>query len=146
MSRRMLLVLASAGMLIVSACSGGTATSAPAASAPAASEPAASEPAASESAAGGGAACAPSTETGTVAATIANFAFEPATITAKVGDTVTWTNNDTTGHTATVESDQACTTETLASGASGGIVFNTAGSYPYICKIHPTMKGTVEVS
>ena len=25
-----------------------------------------------------------------------NFSFQPATLTVKVGDTVTWTNNDTT--------------------------------------------------
>ena len=52
-------------------------------------------------------------------ATMANFAFNPATITAKVGDVVTWTNNDTTAHTATVKSDETCTTENLASGATG---------------------------
>ena len=30
--------------------------------------------------------------------TIANFAFAPQTVTVAVGDTVTWTNNDTTTH------------------------------------------------
>lgn len=142
MSRRMLLAVASAATLIVAACGGGAATGAPAASQPATSE----APAASESAAGGGAACAPSTEAGTVQAVIADFAFDPATINASVGDVVAWTNNDGTGHTATVDSDESCTTETLAGGATGAIVFNTAGSYPYHCKIHSNMTGTVEVS
>ena len=142
MSSRMLFAVASAAMLIVAACSGGAATSAPAASVPAASAPAASEPAESSS----DAACAPEPGPGAVQAAIANFAFDPATIDASVGDVVTWTNNDTTGHTATVDSDQTCTTETLAPGASGGIQFNLPGSYPFFCKIHPNMTGTVEVS
>jgi plastocyanin len=146
---RTILALGSAMVLILSACGGATA-SAPATAAPAsevpASEAPASEPAASESAAAGGAACAPSAEAGTVTATMANIAFEPASITASVGDTITWTNNDSAQHTATVTSDPTCTTETLSDGASGGIVFNTAGSYEYFCKIHPTMTGTIEVS
>lgn len=149
MPRTLSLAVAAALLLIVSACSGGTpASPAPASEAPAspASEaPASESPAASESGAAAEA-CAPSTETGTVTATIANFAFSPATITAKVGDVVTWTNNDSTPHTATLTSDASCTTENLANGASGGIMFGTAGSYDYFCKIHPNMTGKVEVS
>ena len=151
MSRTLSLAVSAALLLIVSACSSGTATSpapasqAPSVEAPASESPAASEPAASESGAATEA-CAPSTDAGAVTATIANFAFSPATITAKVGDVVSWTNNDSTAHTATVKSDGTCTTENLANGASGGIVFNTAGSYDYFCKIHPTMTGKIEVS
>lgn len=151
MSRTLSLAVAAALLLIVSACSGGTATSSAPASQPAATDapasesPAASEPAASESVAATEA-CAPSADAGTVTATIANFAFSPATITAKVGDVVSWTNNDSAAHTATVKSDATCTTENLANGASGGIVFTTAGSYDYFCKIHPNMTGKIEVS
>lgn len=151
MCRTLSLAVAAALLLIVSACSGGTATSPAPASQPAATEapasesPAASEPAASESGAATEA-CAPSTDAGTVSATIADFAFSPATISAKVGDVITWTNNDSVPHTATLKSDATCTTENLANGASGGIVFNTAGSYDYFCKIHPNMTGKIEVS
>jgi plastocyanin len=78
---------------------------------------------------------------------IANFAFDPAAITAKVGDTITWTNSDSTGHTATVKDNDACTTTTLGQGASGSITFTAAGTYDYFCKIHPTtMTGTITVS
>lgn len=151
MSRTLSLAVAAALLLIVSACSGGTAASpapasqTPSSEAPSSEAPASESPAASESAAGS-AACAPSTDAGTVTATIANFAFSPATITAKVGDVVSWTNNDSAPHTATLKSDATCTTDNLANGASGGIVFNTAGSYDYFCKIHPSMTGKVEVS
>jgi plastocyanin len=146
---RTILALCAAMVLILTACGGATAsapaTAAPASEAPASEAPA-SAPAASESAAAGGAPCAPSSETGTVTATMANIAFNPASITASVGDTITWTNNDSAQHTATVTSDPTCTTETLSNGASGGIVFNTAGSYEFFCKIHPSMTGTIEVS
>jgi plastocyanin len=152
MTRTLPLAVAAALLLIVAACSGGTTTSSAPSAAPSSAAPA-SEGAPSESAAasesaagGGGAACAPSTTTGTVAATIANFAFSPATITAKVGDVVTWTNNDTTAHTATLTTESSCDTGTLAPGASGGIQFNVAGSYDYMCKIHPNMTGKIEVS
>lgn len=147
---RTILALGSAMVLILSACGGGATASAPATAAPASQAPAseapASAPAASGSAAAGGAACAPSSEAGTVTATMANIAFNPTSITASVGDTITWTNNDSAQHTATVTSDPTCTTETLSNGASGGIVFNTAGSYEFFCKIHPSMKGTIAVS
>ena len=136
---RTILVITSAMVLILSACGGGATATAPAA-------PASEAPAASGSAAAGEAPCAPATEAGTVTATMANIAFDPASITASVGDTVTWTNNDSAQHTATVKSDPTCTTETLANGASGSIVFNVAGSYEFFCKIHPTMTGTIEVS
>jgi len=154
MSRTLSLAVAAALLLIVSACSGGTAASpAPASQAPSSEAPSSEAPSseapASPAASDSGAAteaCAPSADPGTVSATIANFAFSPATITAKVGDVISWTNNDSAPHTATVKSDATCTTENLASGASGGIVFNAAGSYDYFCKIHPNMTGKIEVT
>jgi plastocyanin len=59
---------------------------------------------------------------------------------------VTWTNNDTLQHTATVKSDPSCTTPILDGGASSGITFTQAGTYDYACKIHPQMTGTIEVT
>jgi plastocyanin len=142
---RTILALGSAMVLILSACGGGATATAPA-SAPATAAPASEAPAASESAATGEATCAPSTEAGTVTASIAGFAFDPASITAKVGDVVAWTNNDSTAHTATVKTETTCSTANLNNGETGAIVFNVAGSYDIFCKIHPTMAGKVEVS
>jgi plastocyanin len=157
-------------LFIVAACGGGTATNAPAAAsasqAPAgeasasaaggeaspsaaggeASPSAAGGEASPSAAAGGGAPCAPSNTAGTVAVKIANFAFDPAQVSAKVGDTVTWTNNDSTGHTATVDGNETCTTTTLENGASGSITFTQTGSYDFHCKIHPNMTGKIEVT
>src|SRR4051812_37207134 len=44
-----------------------------------------------------------STVTGQNAVTIQNFAFSPATLTIKVGDKVTWTNQDSAPHSATAD-------------------------------------------
>jgi len=151
MSRTPLLAATAAILLIVAACSSsGTATSAPASAAPSVAAPsesaAASESTAASESSGGAAGCEASTETGTVAATIKGFAFSPATITAKVGDVVTWTNNDSTGHTATMKADGSCTTPTIAAGSTGSIKFTAAGTYDYFCKIHPNMTGQITVS
>jgi plastocyanin len=74
---------------------------------------------------------------------IANFAFSPATVTVNVGDRVTWTNHDSTAHTAT--SGSAWSTGDIAPGSSKSITFSRAGTYDYICAIHPTMTGQVVV-
>jgi plastocyanin len=134
-------------VFIAAACGGGTATSAPQSQAPASPASAAPGSQAPASAPAAGAACAPSDNAGSVAVKMANFAFDPATVTAKVGDTITWTNTDSTGHTATIKGNDACTTPTLAKDATGSITFSQAGTYDFFCKIHPTtMTGTITVS
>jgi plastocyanin len=76
------------------------------------------------------------------AVTIEGFAFSPATVTVSVGDSVTWTNNDGTAHTAT---GSGFDTGNIAGGASGSVTFQSAGSFDYACSIHPQMTGTVVV-
>ena len=76
---------------------------------------------------------------------IVNFAFSPGTLTIKAGTTVTWTNNDSTTHTVTLD-DGSCDAGQVKAGSTGSLTFGVAGTYPYHCAIHPTMKGTVVVS
>jgi plastocyanin len=75
--------------------------------------------------------------------TISGFRFSPETVTVNVGDTVTWTNRDGQAHTAT--SGSAWSTGDIAGGKSKSITFRTAGTFDYICAIHPTMTGTLVV-
>jgi plastocyanin len=77
--------------------------------------------------------------------TIQNFAFAPPTINVNAGDTVTWTNRDSTAHTATGNGG-SFNTGVLKKGQSGSHTFAKAGRFAYICAIHPNMKGTVVVS
>ena len=75
---------------------------------------------------------------------IAGFAFDPATVTIQVGNVVTWTNQDNVPHTATA-SDGSFDTGQLANGAFETVTFNSAGTFDYVCSIHPQMTGSVVV-
>jgi plastocyanin len=75
---------------------------------------------------------------------IKDFAFGPTTLTVKVGDTVTWINNDVTGHSATAD-DGSFDTGVMSQGESGSYTFTEAGTYGYHCTPHPNMKGTIIV-
>lgn len=75
---------------------------------------------------------------------IQNFAFSPATITVKAGDSVTWTNKDLVGHSATAD-DKSFDTGVLAQNESETVTFDTVGTYTYHCTPHPNMKATVTV-
>ncbi|HEY6780186.1 MAG TPA: plastocyanin/azurin family copper-binding protein [Thermoleophilaceae bacterium] len=75
--------------------------------------------------------------------TIKDFSFGPSTITVDVGDSVTWTNQDEVTHTAT--SPGTFDTGDIKPGTSRTATFDKAGSFSYICKPHPFMKGTVVV-
>ncbi|OGN89057.1 MAG: hypothetical protein A2Z74_00750 [Chloroflexi bacterium RBG_13_46_9] len=75
---------------------------------------------------------------------MANLAFSPATLTIKVGTTVTWTNKDSTTHTVISDSG-VFQSGNMAPNATFTYTFSNAGTFPYHCSIHPSMKGTVVV-
>lgn len=78
------------------------------------------------------------------AVTISNFAFSPQTLTVAKGTAVTWTNNDSTTHTVTSDSGVWDSNE-LAPGKTFSFTFNQAGTFPYHCKIHPSMTAKIIV-
>ena len=73
---------------------------------------------------------------------IQNFAFNPATVTIKVGDRLTWTNNDSVQHQ--IKSDTFNSTP-LSKGQIFSFTFATAGTFDYSCAIHPSMHGRIIV-
>lgn len=82
-------------------------------------------------------------------------AFDPNPVQVKVGDTVTWTNNDSTPHTVTSGSNgqpdgkfnsSPNLNPLLAPGQTFQHTFEQAGQYQYFCALHPNMVGTVSVS
>jgi plastocyanin len=75
---------------------------------------------------------------------IAKFAFAPGEITVKRGSKIEWANSDSAPHTATAD-DKSFDTGTLMQGASGSATFDSPGTVPYVCSIHPFMHGTVVV-
>ena len=75
---------------------------------------------------------------------IANFSFNPATLTVAVGTKVTWKNNDSVTHTVTALQG-AFDSNNLSPGSSFSFTFTKAGTYAYHCKIHATMMATIIV-
>ncbi len=78
-----------------------------------------------------------------VAVGIADFKFTPADVKVPVGGSVVWTNNDNQQHTAT--SAGSFDAGAIQPGTLATVVFQTAGSFTYICSFHPFMTGTVTV-
>lgn len=78
------------------------------------------------------------------AVTIKNYAFAPQSLTVKVGTRVSWTNRDSTAHTATMDQG-ALDTGTINPGQSKTIEFTHPGTYAYHCAFHAFMTGTITV-
>jgi plastocyanin len=76
--------------------------------------------------------------------TIADFFFSPPSTTVTVGDTVTWHNSGRAAHNATAD-DGSFKTPNLNPGQSASHRFSTAGTFTYVCTIHPNMHGTIRV-
>ena len=72
-----------------------------------------------------------------------NMKFSPPTIQIKKGDTVEWTNDDITPHTATAA--PFFDSGSIASDQSWRHMFTEAGNFPYGCTFHPDMKADVVV-
>jgi len=76
---------------------------------------------------------------------INNFAFEPANITVKAGSIVRWVNGDAVPHRIQLD-DKHFSPILLGSSQTGSTpILNEPGIYPYICLIHPEMRGTIIV-
>ncbi len=75
---------------------------------------------------------------------IVSFAFAPAKVSAAVGKPLTFLNSDPSPHQITVTGAPQ-KTGVLLRGQSASITFDKAGTYDYICGLHPTMKGVIEV-
>lgn len=71
--------------------------------------------------------------------------FLPESITVRRGDTVTWTNYGTNGHTTGDAALAYWHSGTLDPGESYSFVFTAAGRFPYHCEFHGGMGGTVSV-
>ena len=81
-----------------------------------------------------------------------DFFFVPVSITITVGDTVRWENNGGASHTATngprgaPEGSQWLNPDVVNSGnISPSVTFNSVGVFPYHCRFHPGMDGTLTV-
>ncbi|HNB26309.1 MAG TPA: cupredoxin family copper-binding protein [Alphaproteobacteria bacterium] len=76
---------------------------------------------------------------------ITGFAFAPAEIRIEPGDIVVFVNRDLVPHTATA-GDKSFDTGALRNGERKDIRFPESGTFPYRCRFHPHMTGTVQVA
>jgi plastocyanin len=74
---------------------------------------------------------------------IASFAFLPAKISAAVGKALTFVNGDDTPHQISVVNGPK--TAVFLRGQRASLTLDKPGEYNYICGLHPTMKGVIEV-
>jgi len=121
--RRTLPVLCAVVALAAAGCGGSDNSSSSASSTPAAS-----------SSSGGG-----------VAIKMANIAFDPKAVTVKVGQKITWTNDDSTDHNVTADSGADFKSDNFGKGATFEFTPDKAGTIKYECTIHPGMTATLTV-
>jgi|SRR6185437_16464350 len=74
---------------------------------------------------------------------IDNFTFGPQKLVVKLGDTVTWTNEDDIPHT--MVSIGRFRSAALDTGEKFSFTFTKAGTFEYFCGLHPQMQGTIVV-
>ena len=74
-----------------------------------------------------------------IAVHIDNFVFEPAQLTVKVGQTVTWTNRDDIPHTVVCAGKFR--SKTMDTDGTFSFTFTAPGEYKYFCSLHPHMTG-----
>lgn len=73
---------------------------------------------------------------------IANFAFEPSTVTIRAGGSVTWTNTDGDRHSVLLDGSESAR---LDQGGTFSRTFSSPGEFAYVCGLHSSMTGTVVV-
>ncbi len=80
-----------------------------------------------------------------IVANAGSNSFSPNPVEVKVGETVTWVNDDSGRHTVTSK-DGVFDSGMMGKGQSFSYTFDKAGEYPYYCTLHPNMVGTVAVT
>ena len=88
------------------------------------------------------------------ATTLSDKAFSPNNMMVKVGNTIVWTNDDSTIHTVTSGSPNtpdagqvfdSGLTSLISPSKTFSHKFTSPGEFSYFCRLHPTMIGEIEV-
>jgi plastocyanin len=79
-----------------------------------------------------------------VQVSIDNFSFTPQKLTVKKGTIISWTNHDDIPHTVD-QDDHAFASSVLDTNQKFQRAFKDPGQFPYYCRLHPKMTGTVVV-
>ena len=83
----------------------------------------------------------------TTQVTMKNLQFGPKAITAKVGQTITFTNTEGIPHNVVSQSGpQKFESDTFGKGGTFEVKLTKPGTIDYVCTIHPGMEGTIKVT
>jgi plastocyanin len=88
---------------------------------------------------------APAAEGGATEVSMKDIKFDPTEVTVNAGDTVTWVNDDSVGHDVTGDNFKSGEPGAMQNGDTFEHTFDTAGTFDYVCSVHPGMEGTVTV-
>jgi plastocyanin len=93
---------------------------------------------------------APSPKAGSSKVAIQLFQFQPGQLEVKAGTQVTWTNQDDIEHTVTSGTperpDGRFNSVMAGKGKTASFTFTEAGTYPYFCNRHQSMRGEIRVN
>jgi plastocyanin len=97
--------------------------------------------------AGSGSATEPATASGgkTLEVKMKDILFVPEKITARVGQTVRWTNDDDIVHTVKANKGADFESKAISKGKTYDAKLTKTGTIDYVCTIHPSQRGTITV-
>jgi plastocyanin len=75
---------------------------------------------------------------------MADIAYAPGQVSAHIGDTIEWTNDDIVVHTATARN--GAWDVMVQPKGKASITLKSAGTIEYYCRLHPNMVGSITVS
>jgi plastocyanin len=75
-----------------------------------------------------------------------NIAFSPKATTVKVGQKVTWVNDDSVAHNVTANSGASFKSKDFGNGGTFSFTPTKAGTIKYVCTLHPGMSATLTVT
>jgi plastocyanin len=82
---------------------------------------------------------------GAVAIGMRGLKFDPDQATVKVGQAVTWTNNEDIPHNVVAQEGADFESDTFAKDGTFSHTPAEAGTITYVCTLHPGMDGTLTV-
>src|SRR5215212_1724682 len=82
----------------------------------------------------------------TVTIKMESIQFSPKSMTAKVGQTVKWENEDTVDHNVTADKGEDFKSKDFGQGGTYAYKLDEAGTIEYECTLHPGMVGTIKVT
>ena len=85
-----------------------------------------------------------SSSSGGTTVSMKDIKFSPTSLTVKVGQTVTWTNDDSVDHNVTAK-DGTFKSSNFGHGGTFSWKAAKAGTFDYTCTIHQGMDGTLTV-